>query len=244
LNVQEVVANVQDLHKDESNAGALFQVASQFNLLEMVSPSVTPERGVGIYENDHTQGPACAIAAGAGTIYRNYFAIVNGQIGQSAENQIDCLADVGTVLGNSEGQLWEMKNGYALPSRSGLVEIAKQLRALNESEIDRLRQKLRIGIQWNTQVTLNNCKHLVSQAYCAALPVAYTDHSPELWAEFAQLVLEGAYEATICAAVLNSVRNGNNRVFLTLLGGGAFGNQIDWIIGAIQRALNLYKILV
>jgi hypothetical protein len=104
-----------------------------------------------------------------------------------------------------------MKNGYALPSRSGLVEIAKQLRALNESEIDRLRQKLRIGIQWNTQVTLNNCKHLVSQAYCAALPVAYTDHSPELWAEFAQLVLEGAYEATICAAVLNSVRNGNNR---------------------------------
>ncbi|MCL6433296.1 MAG: hypothetical protein K6T90_03625 [Leptolyngbyaceae cyanobacterium HOT.MB2.61] len=241
LNVQEVVANVQDLHKDESNAGALFQVASQFNLLEMVSPSVTPERGVGIYENDHTQGPACAIAAGAGTIYRNYFAIVNGQIGQSAENQIDCLADVGTVLGNSEGQLWEMKNGYALASRSGLVEIAKQLRALNESEIDRLRQKLRIGIQWNTQVTLNNCKHLVSQAYCAALPVAYTDHSPELWAEFARLVLEGAYEATICTAVLNSVRNGNNRVFLTLLGGGAFGNQIDWIIGAIRRALNLYK---
>ncbi len=241
LNVQEIVANVQDLHKDESNAGALFQVASQFNLLEMVSPSVTPERGVGIYENDHTQGPACAIAAGAGTIYRNYFAIVNGQIGQSAENQIDCLADVGTVLGNSEGQLWEMKNGYALASRSGLVEIAKQLRALNESEIDGLRQKLRIGIQWSTQVTLNNCKHLVSQAYCAALPVAYTDHSPELWAEFARLVLEGAYEATICAAVLNSVRNGNNRVFLTLLGGRAFGNQIDWIIGAIRRALNLYE---
>jgi len=74
----------------------------QFNLLEMASPSVTPEQGVGIYEHDHTQGPACAIAAGAGTIYRNYFARVKGQIGQAASNQIDCLADIGAALGNSE----------------------------------------------------------------------------------------------------------------------------------------------
>lgn len=77
MEVREVVANVQNLHRDESTAGSLFQVAS-FNLLEMGSPSVTPEAGVGIYENDHTQGPACAIAAGAGTIYRNYFALVKG----------------------------------------------------------------------------------------------------------------------------------------------------------------------
>lgn len=34
-------------------------------------PEVTPENGVTIYEHDHTQGPACAIAAGAATIYRN-----------------------------------------------------------------------------------------------------------------------------------------------------------------------------
>jgi hypothetical protein len=58
IRVHEVVANVQDLHTNESNAGALFQVASQCNLLEMVSHDVTPENGVGIYENDHTQGPA------------------------------------------------------------------------------------------------------------------------------------------------------------------------------------------
>ena len=52
--------NVQDLHGDLNNAGALFQVASQFNLLEMVSPEVSPEHGVGIYENDFTRkAPAC-----------------------------------------------------------------------------------------------------------------------------------------------------------------------------------------
>ena len=50
LSVREVIANVQHLHASESNAGSLFQVASQFNLLEMVSPDVTPEHGVGGYE--------------------------------------------------------------------------------------------------------------------------------------------------------------------------------------------------
>lgn len=241
ISVREVVADVQRLHADESNAGSLFQVASQFNLLEMVSPSVTPERGVGIYENDHTQGPACAVAAGAGTIYRNYFAVVNGQVGQSAGNQINCLADIGTALGNSEGRLWEMRNGYALASRSGLVEISNRLRAASETELDGLRRLLRIGIQWNTQVTLDGSGHTVSQAYCSALPVAYSHHPPSLWAEFARLVLEASYEATICAAILNAKRGGNNRLFLTLLGGGAFGNQTDWIVGGIRRALSLYR---
>ncbi len=46
LTVREVVADVQALHADEGHANALFQVASQFNLLEMVSPNVTPEQGV------------------------------------------------------------------------------------------------------------------------------------------------------------------------------------------------------
>ena len=138
ISVREGVANVQQMHTNVSNAESVFQVASQFNLLEMVSPSITPECGVGIYEHDRTQGPACAIAAGAGTIYRNYFATVNGQTGQSANNQIDCLADIGAALGNTENRLWNMRNGYALASQSGLVEIAHRLQASSESELDKL----------------------------------------------------------------------------------------------------------
>ena len=239
---REVLADVRQLHADGANAGALFQVASQFNLLEMGNPSMTPEQGVGIYESDSTQGPACAIAAGAGTIYRNYFAPVKGQIGQSADRQIDCLADLGAALGNEAGRLWEMHNGYALPTKNGLAEISGRLRAASESELDELRQLLRIGVQWGAQVTLEDSVHTVSQAYCSALPVAYAGLSPaSLWNEFARLVLEAAYEATICAALLNSVRSGNDTVYLTLLGGGVFGNDTDWIIGAIRRALDIYK---
>jgi len=134
-----------------------------------------------------------------------------------------------------------MRNGYALASRSGLIEISNRLRAATESERDELRKLLRIGVQWNTQVTLQDCTHRVSQAYCSALPVAYSDHSPDLWEDFARLVLEAAYEATICTAILNSQSTGNNRVFLTLLGGGAFGNKVTWITESILRALRLYK---
>ncbi len=241
VSLREIVADAQSLHADDSNRGALFQVASQFNLLEMASPCLTPEHGVSIYENDHTQGPACAIAAGAGTIFRNYFAKVHAQDGQSAGSQIDCLAALGSALGNSGNRLWEMRNGYALASRSGLDEISHRLSSSTEGELDQLRARLRIGIQWDTQVTLGNCTHLVSQAYCSALPCSYTDCPFKLWENFARLVLEASYEATVCAAVLNSRIAGNRKLFLTLVGGGAFGNATNWIIEAIEYALKRYE---
>jgi len=50
-----------------------------------------------------------------------------------------------------------------------------------------------------------------------------------------------AYEATICAAILNAEESGNRRVFLTLLGGGAFRNETEWIASAIKRTLDLYR---
>ena len=241
ISVRNVVGNVQHLHLNQANENAVFQVASQFNLLEMTSPRVTPECGVGIYEHDFTQGPACAIAAGAGTIYRNYFVDINGRIGQTANNQIDCLSGIAKLLDNSNQRLWKMVNGYALPSAEGLEEINRKLKGMDEAALDTVRQALQIGLYWDTQVTLGDASHTVSQAYCSAMPVAYTPHTKELWAPLAKLVLEAAYEATICSAILNGYRNRNNRLFLTRLGGGAFGNSPDWITDAISRSLELYS---
>jgi hypothetical protein len=240
LVLREVVADVQSLHQQEANAGAMFQVASQFNLLEMVSPSMTPEQGVGIYGRDRTQGPACAISAGAGTIFRNYFADVNGRVGQTHDNQIDCLAEIGSLLGNHHQRLWEMRNGYAIASLQGLKEISQRLKDSDGLERDFLRRSLRIGIQWNTEVTLKGASHSLSQVYCSALPVAYSRHSSALWSDFAQLILEAAYEATFAAAIINYARTGSSRLFLTLLGGGAFGNETEWILAAIRRAVEIY----
>jgi len=240
LRLGEVVADVRDLHTDPANAGAFFQVASQFNTLEMVSPSVTPEQGIDRYEHDLTQGPACAVACGAGTIYRNYLVPLTtgpGQvIGQSADHQINCLTDLAAALGVDI----EMRNGYALPSTAALGQVNAVLAGVDEQVRDQLMSQLRIGLQWNTEVTLNGAGHTVTQAYCSALPVAYSNHSENLWEPFARLVLDGAYEATLAAAELNADATGNRDVFLTLLGGGAFGNRTDWILAAITRATAIF----
>lgn len=233
--VSEVVADVRQLHVDEANRGALFQVASQFNLLEMAAPSVTPEAGIEGYEHDHTQGPACAVACGAGTIYRNYLVPFDGEPsrGQRADRQLDTLADLGRRLGNDDGRLWVMRNGYALATTAGLSSIAELLAGAEPAERAQLSGLLRIGVQLDTEVTANDAGHTVDQSYCSALPVAYGDPPPAAWEPFARLVLDAAYEATLLAAL----RRRTERVYLTLLGGGVFGNEVSWIVDAIARAL-------
>ena len=43
------------------------------------------------------------------------------------------------------------------------------------------------------------------------------------------------------AAILNFGNTGDNTVFLTLLGGGSFGNREDWIFSAIDRAVHIFS---
>lgn len=247
LKVGIVQGDVRQLHRQPEYAGALFQVASQFNLLEMVSPNVSPEDGVTRYQNDQTQGPACAIAAGAATIYRNYFAPVANQVGQSKERQLDGLADLGAALADALGipvkALWEMRNGYALCSQAGLESISDYLAKMGPAQLDSLRSLLRIGLHHDVEVTdgVQPIRPLVSQAFCSALPVAYSRVPAQYWRPFAALVLCAAYEATLWAGVENASRGGSNIVLLTRLGGGAFGNADTWIDGAMQQALELVR---
>jgi hypothetical protein len=242
LSVTNVTGDARLLNRDAANAGALFQVASQFNLLEMIGPDVRPEDGVTRYRGDRTQGPACAIAAGAATIYRNYFAPVDGGLGQTGQRQIDCLRDVGTTLSNDGEALWKMRNGYALCSARGLAAIDRKLADLGAAGVDDVRDRLRIGLHWNFEATESDSpEHLVSQAFCSGLPVSYTNVPLHLWRSFATLVLEGAYEATLWSAVLNAHRNSSPVVYLTRIGGGAFGNDASWIDGALGRALRMVE---
>ena len=43
---------ITSVHAEPEVAGALFQVASQFNLQEMTRPSITPEHRVSRYSSD------------------------------------------------------------------------------------------------------------------------------------------------------------------------------------------------
>ena len=239
IRVRNIVGEVGALHADSLNAGALFQVASQFNLLEMVSPRVSPEDGVTRYAYDHTQGPACAIAAGAATVYRNYFAMVDGKEGQDTGRQMDCLRDVHEALSSDGRLLWKMRNGYALPTASTLTHFNRRFSELDEDGRDALRGALRIGIHRDVEVTRSGSRHLVSQAFCSALPLSYSSAASPEWESFARLILEAAYESTLLAAVENARRIPGAPVYLTQLGGGAFGNRTAWIVAAMERAFHL-----
>ncbi|MEM6472010.1 MAG: hypothetical protein AAF802_20790 [Planctomycetota bacterium] len=237
IQVSELVGDVRSLHQDPANADAVFQVASQFNCLEMAAPHVVPEDGVGIYENDRTQGSACSICAGAGTIYRNYFTVVNGRRGQTRNNQIDCLGEVGRHFG---GEVWTMVNGYCFPTSSGLAQIENRLASCTSRELDEVRAKVKIGVQSNTEVTISEANQLVTQVFCSALPISYSDIPKSRWNHFPRLILDATYEATFHIAVQNLMRTGCRKLYLTLVGGGVFGNKLDWILSSIGRSLELF----
>ena len=249
IKISAVVGDARELHSRPENQNALFQVASQFNLLEMVNPDRTPEQGVSIYENDRTQGPACALAALAGTVYRNYFIQLAGQTGQSANNQVNTVDKLERQLKEKIGlegdRLWSMSNGYVLIDSEMLGEIHTFLTRASEEQWDQLRSLVQIGLHWGVEVTdirLDSGRTervQVSQAYCSAMPLSYNPYPAALWAPIATLILEATYEASLISAVLNKYQFGSAKVLLTLVGGGVFGNPSSWILSALERAIRI-----
>jgi len=82
---------------------------------------------------------------------------------------------------------------------------------------------------------------LISKICCSALPVTYSSIETYYWENFARIVLEVMYVATLYAAMINLKNNKSNTVFLILVGGGAFGNDLDWILESLFKALKIFK---
>jgi hypothetical protein len=239
--------DVKLFHEDPKLEGSVFQVASQFNTLEMVNPSITPNMGITIYKDDRTQGPVCAMACPAGTLFRNYFVNVHGQ--DTPKHQLDGLKDAHALLEGyaSGGPLWKMQNGYCFPTNAETLLTVCRLLQPDTPLRRQFMDSIRYGVQWNTQVIpsskeyniLSDC-HKVTQVYCSALPIAYLSHWLKLveWTNFATAVLDAAYEATLAAGVIlcDQRKGARVKVFLTSVGGGAFGNDSTWITESIKKA--------
>jgi hypothetical protein len=236
----EVIGDVLELHARPENRGALFQVASQFNCLEFADPREVPELGITDYATDPTQGPACSLAAAAATVYRNYFAPVGGIAGQTRERQLDNLDELAARLG-VPGEHFEVRNGYTWSDEQRLRHLGD---VLVGHEREDLLGAVKIGLQTRVGVTFARRfvepdePTTVSQAFCSAVSCGYSGVGLEHWQPLATLALDAAYEASLWAAVLDALEgHGSGRVWLTFLGGGAFGNRTEWIGGAIGRAL-------
>lgn len=253
---------VSFINKPENN-GAVFQVASQFNCLEFINPAITPEAGVDRYEYDHTQGPACSIACGPGTVYRNYFVDMpvteragetEPQQGQTAGRQLDGFEDVAEILENKDNQLFQEKNGYLTADEKQLDRFLKRLGELKEEKgwdseemvYQNLWSKLKLGVHYDVEVTAEDWGQVLSsspqlrltQVFASAAAVGYSRNiNRHKWERLAKGILDASYDGLFAVAALNPTK----KVFLTFIGGGVFQNSMHWIADAIYRAAVKYR---
>jgi hypothetical protein len=210
-----------------------------------------PENGITGYVHDHTQGPACALACAPGTVFRNYLVPLpradgSVQTGQTRDLQINNLAGVSAVLGNTANQYYTVTNGYVDGTAPGLAALNAKWASVSR---DQVLGALRIGWQQDTQVVYGaNRQRLVdpmraqrvNQVYCSALSVGYAQcGDPALWANLGTAVQDALYEATLLCTILaarNDPRPGAKVALLTFIGGGVFRNPMPWICEAIGRA--------
>ena len=254
------VPDVLNMHA--SNPGAVFQVASQFNCLEMLGQWVTPNHGIQGYIDDPTQGPTCAMACPTATIYRNYMVRVHRPradghqgdplpfLGQRKAdganyNQINNLSRVDAMING--GEYYTHSNGYTIfkdvSSAHKLEQVLK-----DRGDVTDIIDAIRVGVHRDVPVLYTNriagtvtpiradTAPEVTQVFASAFPVSYnSNHSPI----FSQCCLHAAYEATLLEAVhqLQTKNKGRQTVFLTQIGGGAYGNPPNMILEAIRRAV-------
>ena len=235
VSITNVAGESQSMHSQPENLFAVFQAASQFNYLEFATPTLTPERGISGYEYDGTQGPACAIACAAGTIYRNYLVptppyLTNSNTiqnrGQISEKQYNGLQDIEHQLQHDNGIVpWIVKNGYVDSNPNVNPQKVKEIFTKDPNyAIETLIPLLRIGVTRDSQVMnaaagcfpdgeihpivkeQSNGVQKVTQTWNSAISVAYSRQSEIFWEPIARFILKGTYEATLLVGILNTLK--------------------------------------
>jgi len=163
--------------------------------------------------------------------------------------------------GQLEEQINLLDQFPAIPVVNGYVNFSsvQELEFLSEivtdfNDVD----DIKVGLQRNVQVTSGEkrggkvelCPHkqFINQVFTAAMNLGgigeIAKHpTVEL---LARLLLQGGYKATILSAIENSNSQpdniaGKNKLYLTLTGGGVFGNKHHWITDAILKWKDLMK---
>jgi hypothetical protein len=233
--------DVGGLQAAPDNDDAVFQVASNFNALETVSPEQNIDAQLlTSYVGDHTQGPAAAISAAPGLILRSYFLYYDPETPpvtwrQSTDHQVNLLADVPDLT----------------MSRAGYVRLDAVVQAgtlPTDDDVARMRVGFHGGVQVSHGYMRDYARHdrlvartraqTVNQVYVAAVDFGTNARlrTPRVNGElgvaerWAKAILAADYEGTLRAAAAE----GKRRVVLTLVGGGAFGNDLAWIGDALE----------
>jgi len=232
------VAYLQSLSE---NKGAAFQIASNFNCLEVITEIVSPDlpQFTEKYFRDRTQGPAASVSAGGAAITRVHCAffapntpIVDWR--QTATHQVNILGQL--------NKFFPMRNGYVT-----LHGKEPKFPKLHGKKYFKHLAKVAVGYHEGAQVTtghrsqtlerVTDPSQSVDQVFCAAMnlsqgPTGMKNSMVKDHLVKAQFVLEAMYTGTYLSALIHKKKH----LFLTLVGGGAFGNEKEWIFEAIFAA--------
>ncbi|KKQ33566.1 MAG: hypothetical protein US49_C0001G0246 [candidate division TM6 bacterium GW2011_GWF2_37_49] len=247
--------DVTYLEAQPENKDAVFQVASNYNALESTTYTWLPD--LNYYYLDNTQGPAASIAAFPGLVLRHFYFFMkdekrnnNFMLWRQREQKTANIRD-----DNDFDMQLNLLDGLGVNTQNGYIWGTGEAGAGSgiENIKDENADKFKIGFHRDIQVTFVQSKNYyythfyqpsqtVNQVFAAAVNLTQAkDLCPEIKSmsddkkhEIAQLILNWTYESTLKAAIVA----GKKKVFLTLIGGGAFGNKREWIEEAIVQAVN------
>uniref|UniRef100_A0A6B2L562 Uncharacterized protein n=1 Tax=Arcella intermedia TaxID=1963864 RepID=A0A6B2L562_9EUKA len=248
---------------------AVFQVASNFNVVEGMSEFLPPnfKSFTENYYKDRTQGPAASISAGPAAIVRVHAPFYSPDTPPDKWNQDE--SHQVELLKNLE-EYYPVHNGYVLYENGILSEGYKKFPEYQSKGYHKLLVTGFVGFHSSVQVTTGlryypngekrpkkrsaddeeedepddsllqiqkDPKQVVHQVFTAATNLNQgrsgprNKNSPNS-ATKGKMVLDLGYQGTYLAALAAEKKI----LVLTLIGGGAFGNEKEWIYQSIVNA--------
>eukprot|EP01124_Arcella_intermedia_P024565 TRINITY_DN4165_c0_g2_i4.p1 TRINITY_DN4165_c0_g2~~TRINITY_DN4165_c0_g2_i4.p1 ORF type:complete len:819 (+),score=199.11 TRINITY_DN4165_c0_g2_i4:42-2498(+) len=227
------------------NQRAVFQVASNFNAIESADENISPGNSATFtqdYVNDKTQGPIASISAGAAAICRVHAPFYDprkphSKWTQNSKRQLNFLKNL--------EEYFTIKNGYVV-----LNDNSKDLpdEKAPGKPWDTLLKSFLVAYHRSVQVTsttrengyynkIVNENQLIDQVFSAALNInqgtSGEDNKKTKNIESkCKFLLKCAYESAYVSAIYHE----RKKLYLTLVGAGVFGNNLDWIYESILQA--------
>lgn len=225
------------------NSNAVFQVASNFNGIEAISEMVHPEieNFTERYYLDRTQGPAASISAGAAAIIRVHAPFYDSKLNpevwdQTRRQQLNFLSKLSSHFPQQNGYIAFTGDEPKFPKPYS-KEYYKML--LDVFMCYHQECQVITGHKDNggKLYKVHNPDQKVDQVFSAAVNIcqgklAKTNANAPNSETKCRFVLESAYNG----AYLEAISNKRSKLFLTLIGGGSFGNRKEWILDAILSA--------
>ena len=205
---------------------AMVQVASNFNCLEVPSRYRTPDCGdlVEYADQDTTQGPAACFGPLAGYLYRTHF--VFGGDGQTSNKQINLLENVTDYFGVPVNGKLTLKGDESLVTHPDSVVNAVKIGLHTDVSVIYGRNKQGLNYE------LDEPYPQIDQCFSSTINYNdYGQHTKNIDI-ISRTLLRAAYEGVYLSALTRQSKN----LYLTMIGGGSFGNKESIILEEMTKA--------